>query len=58
MIIINIAERIRVLAESKTNCNILIPPDLIFERLRINAKRNGTAMIFMVERIMFNVVKI
>jgi hypothetical protein len=56
--IINITERSRALAESIANCNILIPLDLIFERLRINAKRNGTDMIFMDERIMFSVVKI
>jgi len=31
--IINIAERSRTLAESIANCNILIPLDLIFERL-------------------------
>jgi len=56
--IINIAKSSRALTESIVNCNILIPLDLIFERLSINAKRNGTAMIFMDERIMFSVVKI
>ena len=56
--IINIAETVRVLAENKTSCNILIPLDFIFERLSINAKRNGTAMILIVEKIMFNVLNI
>jgi len=55
---INIAITIRVLAESKIYCNNLIPFDLIFERLSINMKINGTAIIFIVEKIMLNVVKI
>ena len=56
--IIIIEEMVMVLAESKTNCNILIFLELIFERLRINAKRNGTAIIFINEKIMFNVLNI
>jgi len=56
IIIINIAEMVRILAESKTNCNIFIFLELIFERLKINAKRNGTAMIFIAEKIMFAVL--
>jgi len=57
-IIMNIAEMVRVLAESKTNCNVLMLPDLIFERLSMNEKINGTAMIFINERIMFDLLDI
>ncbi len=56
--IINIAATVSELAESKTNCNILNLLVLIFERLRINAKRNGTAIIFIVEKTIFTVLNI
>ena len=57
-LIINIANKARVLTESRTNCNTFIPLDLIFERLSINAKRMGTIIIFMDEKIMLYVLKI
>ncbi|MDR2595379.1 MAG: hypothetical protein LBC87_11475 [Fibromonadaceae bacterium] len=57
-IIINITEKVRVLVKNEANCNILIPLDLIFERLSINEKRNGTIIIFIDERIIFNLLKI
>ncbi|MDR2583136.1 MAG: hypothetical protein LBC75_06620 [Fibromonadaceae bacterium] len=57
-IIINITEKVRVLVKNEANCNILILLDLIFERLSINEKRNGTIIIFIDERIIFNLLKI
>jgi hypothetical protein len=57
IIIINIVETVIVLAESTTNCKILILLDLIPERFRINAKRNGTNMIFTGDRSRFNLLK-
>jgi hypothetical protein len=57
-IIINTVEMISALTISKISCNILIPLDLIFERQRINAKRNGTAIILIDENIMFNLLNI
>jgi hypothetical protein len=56
--IINIAVTVSELAESKTYCNILNLFELIFERLKINAKRNGTAITFIVEKIIFVVLNI
>jgi hypothetical protein len=52
----NIAKTIRILAESKINCNNLILLDFILERFSINAKRKGTTIILIVEKIMLYVV--
>jgi hypothetical protein len=56
--IISITETVMILTESKTSCNILIPLDLIFDILKINAKRKGTARIFIVEKTIFIVLNI
>jgi hypothetical protein len=56
--IINIEVTTSELTESKTNCNILNLLGLIFERLRINAKRNGTAITFIVDKTIFTVLNI
>ena len=55
---IDVTERASVLAESNISCNILNLLDLIFERLSINEKRNGTIMILINVRIMFNLLEI
>jgi hypothetical protein len=57
-IIISTAEMISALTISKTSCNTLIPFDFIFERQKINAKRNGTVIILINDKIMFNLLKI
>jgi len=56
--IMNIEATASEFAKSKTACNVLILLELIFERLRMNAKRNGTAIIFIVEKTIFDVLNI